>query len=58
MDIAALSMSLSMSRLSVDWSMALMAKTMDVAEESSEALTQMMESFASPELGQIIDIRV
>lgn len=58
MDIAALSMSLSMSRLSVDWSMALMAKTMDVAEESSEALAQMMESLASPELGQIIDIRV
>lgn len=58
MDVAALSMSMSMTRLNTNWSMALMSKVLDSVEENSEAMVEMLEAVSSPDLGQNIDIRV
>lgn len=58
MDIAALSTTISRGTLGVNVSMALMEKVLETAEETGEALTQMMESAAIPGLGEYIDIRV
>ncbi len=56
MDIAALSMSMSMSNLQTDIGIALMGKSMDMAEVVTEGITQMMEASVTPHLGQTIDI--
>ena len=58
MDIPALSMSMSMYQLGSSWSMGLMSKVMDSAEENMEAMVEMMEAVSSPDLGQHIDRRV
>ena len=56
MDIAAMSATISRGTLGVNISMALMEKVLDTAEQTGEALTQMMEKAATPGLGDYIDI--
>lgn len=56
MDIAALSMSMSMSNLQTQIGIALMDKAMEVAEITTDGLQQMMEASVTPHLGQTIDI--
>lgn len=58
MDIAALSMSMSASRLSTNMGIALLSKVLDTAEETGEILDEMMAEAAAPGLGEILDIRV
>ncbi|MCI8292831.1 MAG: putative motility protein [Hespellia sp.] len=58
MDIPALSMSMSMSRLHLDVGFAVMAEVMDSAEEMEIALLDILEASVTPDLGQNIDIRV
>ncbi|MBQ3060806.1 MAG: YjfB family protein [Lachnospiraceae bacterium] len=56
MDIAALSMSMSMSNLQTQIGIALMDKAMETAEITTDGLQQMMEASVTPHLGQMIDI--
>lgn len=58
MDIAALSTAMSMDRVQTDWGIAMMSKAIDTAEETSAALTKMMETSVAPNLGQNIDVRL
>lgn len=58
MDIAELSMAMSMDRVNTQWGVAMMSKALDSAETVSEDLTKMMESSVTPNLGQNIDIRL
>jgi hypothetical protein len=56
MDIAALSMSMSMSNLQTQIGIALMDKAMETAEITTDGIQQMMEASVTPHLGQMIDI--
>jgi len=56
MDIAALSMSMSMANLQTQIGIALMDKAMETAEITTDGLQQMMEASVTPHLGQMIDI--
>ena len=56
MDIAALSMSMSMSNLQTQIGIALMDKAMETAEITTDGIKQMMEASVTPHLGQMIDI--
>ena len=56
MDIPALSSMMSMERLSTSVSFALMAKVMDTAENTSEAMIEMMDAAMVPGLGENLDI--
>ena len=56
MDIAALSMSMSMSNLQTQIGIALMDKAMETAEITTDGSQQMMEASVTPHLGQMIDI--
>lgn len=58
MDIPALSIAMSTERVQQDWSLALMSKTLDTMETNGDALTKLMESSVTPNLGQNIDIRL
>ena len=58
MDIPALSIAMSTERVQRDWSLALMSKTFDTMETNGDALTKLMESSVTPNLGQNIDIRL
>lgn len=58
MDIAALSSALSQQRLMSDFSVAIMSKTLDTAENTGDTLTKMMEQSVQPNLGQNIDVTV
>ncbi len=59
MDIPALSTMMSMERLSTNVSFALMSKVLDTAENTSEAMIEMMDAAAAvPGLGENIDIMV
>lgn len=58
MDIAALSMSMSMSNLQTQIGIALMDKAMETAEITTDGLQQMMEASVTPHLGQTIDISI
>ena len=58
MDIAALSSALSQQKLMSDFSVAVMSKTLDTAEDTGDALTKMMEQSVQPNLGQNIDLTV
>lgn len=59
-DIAKMSILMSQQQLKSDVSIQLMAKTMEMAEVSSESMTDMLETAAvpHPDLGQMIDIKV
>ncbi len=56
MDIPALSTAMSMERLSTSISFALMSKVMDTAENTSEAMIEMLDAAVVPGLGENIDI--
>lgn len=58
MDIPALSIAMSMDKVNTNWGIAMMSKALDTAEDTGEALTKMMETSVSPNLGQNIDIRL
>lgn len=58
MDIAALSMSMSMSNLQTQIGIALMDKAMETAEVTTDGISQMMEASVTPHLGQTIDISI
>mgnify|MGYP004464128471 FL=1 len=58
MDIPALSIAMSTERVQRDWSLALMSKALDTMETNGDALTKLMESSVTPNLGQNIDIRL
>ena len=58
MDIPALSIAMSTERVQRDWSLALMSKKLDTMETNGDALTKLMESSVTPNLGQNIDIRL
>ncbi|MGN0505258.1 MAG: YjfB family protein [Lachnospiraceae bacterium] len=58
MDIPGLSVAMSQVNLVNDCNVAVLAKTMETAEESGELMIQMMEQSVNPHLGANIDIRV
>lgn len=58
MDIPALSIAMSTERVQRDWNLALMSKALDTMETNGDALTKLMESSVTPNLGQNIDIRL
>ncbi len=60
MDIAALSFSMSTSRISSNMGVALLSKVLDTAEVTGDALNEMLESasVAVSGLGEHLDIRV
>lgn len=60
MDIAALSFSMSTSRVSSNMGIALLSKVLDTAEVTGEAINEMIESASVtvPGLGEYLDIRV
>lgn len=58
MDIAGLSVAMSQSKVTTDYGVAMLAKTLDTIENSGAQMIQMMEQSVNPNLGQNIDIRV
>lgn len=56
MDIAALSITLSQMKLQSEVSTAILAKTLDQQETSSDGLQKIMEQSVTPHLGQSVDI--
>ena len=58
MDIPALSIAISMDKVNTEWGVAMMEKSLDMADTVSEDLTKMMESSVTPNLGQSIDVRL
>ncbi|MTK13113.1 MAG: putative motility protein [Clostridiaceae bacterium] len=58
MDIAGTSMVMSQSKLMDQASIAVMKIAMNTGKENAQAMTDMLEKSASPNLGQILDIRV
>lgn len=58
MDIPALSSVLSTTQLQTNWGIAMMANSMDMAEQTGDAIAKLLESSVTPELGQNIDIRL
>lgn len=58
MDIPALSVAMSQANIVTDYSVAMLAKTLDTVQESGDQMIQMMEQSVHPNLGQTIDIRV
>ena len=58
MDIAGLSVALGQTKVMNDVSTAMLAKSMDTSEASSESMIQMMEQSVTPNLGTNIDIRL
>lgn len=58
MDIPALSIAMSLDKVNTDWGVAMLSKALDTAEVTGDALTKLMESSVTPELGQNIDIRL
>lgn len=58
MDIPALSIAMSLDKVNTDWGVAMLSKALDTADVTSDALTKLMESSVTPELGQNIDIRL
>ena len=57
MNIGALSVSMSTASTSQSMSILMLDKVLDTAEETSDLLTEMMESVTIPGLGEHIDIR-
>ena len=57
MNIGALSFSMSTASTSQSMSILMLDKVLDTAEETSDVLTEMMESVTIPGLGEHIDIR-
>lgn len=62
MDIAELSMVLSQNRVMNDYGVAMLSKSLDMAKDTSETLTEMMDNSielsVNPDIGSNIDIRL
>ncbi len=58
MNIGALSVSMATSSASQSMNILMLDKVLDTAEETSDVLTEMMDSVTIPGLGEHIDIRV
>lgn len=58
MDIAALSTSMSQASLLTQVSTAMLAKSLDSADQTKDAVKMMMEQSVNPNLGKNIDISV
>ncbi len=58
MNIAALSMSMSQVRLLTEVKTAVLAKSLDTADQTKDAIKMMMEQSVNPNLGQNIDLTV
>lgn len=58
MDIAALSMAMSTSKLQQEASIAILSKTLDTAETTGEGMIKIMEQSVTPNLGNSIDISI
>ncbi|MBQ7430570.1 MAG: YjfB family protein [Butyrivibrio sp.] len=62
MDIAELSMVLSQNRVMNDYGVAMLSKSLDMAKDTSETLTDMMDNSmelsVNPDIGSNIDIRL
>lgn len=56
MDITALSMTLSQSKLNSDIGVALLSKSLDTTEAMGDEFVKMMEQSVTPNLGTTIDI--
>lgn len=58
MNIGALTVSMSTGSASQSMNLLMLDKALDTAEETSDMLTEMMDSITIPGLGEHIDIRV
>ena len=58
MDIAALSMSMSQSTLITSVQTAVLAKSLDSADQTKDAVKMLMEQSVNPNLGKNIDISI
>ena len=58
MDIAGVSVYMKQSQLAQQASIAITRKIMDVSEQNSQQMIQMLEKSFNPDLGNNIDIRV
>lgn len=58
MDIAALSMAISQSQVVQSASTAMLSKSLDHAKSTGDAMVNMLEKSADPNLGNKIDVRI
>ncbi|MBQ5735185.1 MAG: YjfB family protein [Lachnospiraceae bacterium] len=56
MDIAALSMAISLQNVNNDAGVLMLSKSLDTLEETGDNMVKMMEQSVTPNLGQNIDI--
>lgn len=58
MDISSLSTSMSLTNLQMNVGYSMLAKSMEVAEDTGDAITKIMEQSVNPNIGSNIDISV
>lgn len=58
MDIRSLSISMSLTNLQMNVGYSMLAKSMEVAEDTGDAITKIMEQSVNPDIGSNIDISV
>ena len=58
MDIAALSMTISLQNVNNDAGVLMLSKSLDTLEETGDNMVKMMEQSVTPNLGQNIDISI
>lgn len=58
MDIAALSMAISLQNVNNDAGVLMLSKSLDTLEETGDNMIKMMEQSVTPNLGQNIDVYV
>ncbi|MEE0959936.1 MAG: YjfB family protein [Lachnospiraceae bacterium] len=58
MDIAALSMAISLQNVNNDAGVLMLSKSLDTLEETGDNMVKMMEQSVTPNLGQNIDVYV
>ncbi len=58
MDIAALSMTISLQNVNNDAGVLMLSKSLDTLEETGDNMVKMMEQSVTPNLGQNIDVYV
>lgn len=56
MDIPALSMAMASSQVQTNFGIAMLSKTLDSVQDSSDGMVKMMEQSVNPEIGGNIDI--
>lgn len=56
MDISSLSTSMSLTNLQMNVGYSMLAKSMEVAEDTGDAITKIMEQSVNPNIGSNIDI--